>query len=67
MSKKPAKPIVFYSFPVSGHAHRVELLLRALDLRTGLQHSPETMRGKNRRHVRLCRFRRDNLRSDRRA
>lgn len=29
---KPAKPIKFYSFPVSGHAHRVELLLRALDL-----------------------------------
>jgi len=32
MSKKPAQPIRFYSFPVSGHAHRVELLLRALDL-----------------------------------
>ncbi len=25
-------PIRFYSFPLSGHAHRVELLLRALDL-----------------------------------
>ena len=29
---RPEMPIVFYSFPVSGHAHRVELLLRALDL-----------------------------------
>ncbi len=28
----PARPIKFYSFAVSGHAHRVELLLRALDL-----------------------------------
>jgi glutathione S-transferase len=26
------QPIIFYSFPISGHAHRVELLLRALDL-----------------------------------
>ncbi len=29
---KPAHEIIFYSFPTSGHAHRVELLLRALDL-----------------------------------
>ena len=29
---RPEMPIVFYSFPMSGHAHRVELLLRALDL-----------------------------------
>ena len=28
----PKTPIKFYSFPVSGHAHRVELLLRALNL-----------------------------------
>ena len=28
----PKQPIKFYSFPVSGHAHRVELLLRALNL-----------------------------------
>ncbi len=32
MPSKPAHPIVFYSFPTSGHAHRVELLLRALEL-----------------------------------
>ena len=29
---EPTKPIVFYSFPLSGHAHRVELLLRGLGL-----------------------------------
>lgn len=28
----PVKSIVFYSFPLSGHAHRVELLLRGLGL-----------------------------------
>ena len=32
MPSKPAHDIIFYSFPTSGHAHRVELLLRALDL-----------------------------------
>ncbi len=32
MPPKPAQDIIFYSFPTSGHAHRVELLLRALDL-----------------------------------
>ena len=29
---QPASPIKFYTFPVSGNTHRVELLLRALDL-----------------------------------
>jgi len=32
MPSKPAHDIIFYSFPTSGHAHRVELLLRALEL-----------------------------------
>ena len=32
MGIKPVNPIVFYSYPISGHAHRVELLLRMLDL-----------------------------------
>ena len=32
MPSKPAHEIIFYSFPTSGHAHRVELLLRALEL-----------------------------------
>ena len=32
MPSKPAHEIIFYSFPTSGHAHRVDLLLRALDL-----------------------------------
>lgn len=32
MPPKPAHEIIFYSFPTSGHAHRVELLLRARDL-----------------------------------
>lgn len=31
-SPKPAQPIKFYTFAVSGHAHRVELLLSMLDL-----------------------------------
>lgn len=32
MTKKPAQPIIVYSSPLSGHAHRVRLLLSLLDL-----------------------------------
>lgn len=32
MAEDIIQPIKFYSFPLSGHAHRVELLLRALGL-----------------------------------
>jgi len=32
MSTKPSAPILFYGFGLSGHAHRVELLLRMMDL-----------------------------------
>ncbi|TFW08491.1 glutathione S-transferase [Oxalobacteraceae bacterium OM1] len=32
MSQKPSSPIKFYGFPLSGHAHRVELFLSLLDL-----------------------------------
>ncbi len=32
MALKPSNPIVLYGFILSGHAHRVELLLRMLDL-----------------------------------
>jgi len=32
MTTKPAQPIKFYDFPLSGHAHRVGLFLSLLDL-----------------------------------
>ena len=38
---EPMKPIVFYSFPLSGHAHRVELLLRGLHIDDGRRRERE--------------------------
>lgn len=32
MPNKPKQPLILYGFPLSGHAHRVELLMRMLDL-----------------------------------
>lgn len=43
MPTMPAKPLILHGFPLSGHAHRVEMLLRMLDL--PFVHLPIDLRG----------------------